>query len=102
MWENGNTGLINNLDVDWILPSPPPTLQPMAAVYQWESTPAFDLIFLGTGTSGSVPNISCLTAPPDQEPCQTCLSTLTSDGKKNIRRNTSAIVRVDGTDGKKV
>ena len=72
----------------------------MPAVCQRESAPAFDLIFLGTGTSGSVPNISCLTAPPEQEPCQTCLSTLTPEGKKNIRRNTSAVVRVDGTDGK--
>jgi phosphoribosyl 1,2-cyclic phosphodiesterase len=66
------------------------------------STPEFDLIFLGTGTSGSVPNVSCLTAPPDQEPCETCLSTLTPEGKKNIRRNTSAIVRIDGVGGKKV
>jgi len=74
----------------------------MPAVCQREPTPAFDLIFLGTGTSGSVPNISCLTAPPEQEPCRTCLSTLTPEGKKNIRRNTSAIVRVDGIDGKKV
>ena len=74
----------------------------MPTVYQRERTPAFDLTFLGTGTSGSVPNISCLTAPPEHEPCRTCLSTLTPEGKKNIRRNTSAIVRVDGTDGKKV
>ena len=74
----------------------------MSAAHQQKPTPAFDLIFLGTGTSGSVPNISCLTAPPEQEPCQTCLSTLTPEGKKNIRRNTSAIIRVDGADGKKV
>lgn len=70
----------------------------MSAMGQRKPTPAFDLIFLGTGTSGSVPNISCLTAPPEQEPCQTCLSTLTPEGKKNIRRNTSAFVRVDGAD----
>ncbi|KZV63129.1 Metallo-hydrolase/oxidoreductase [Peniophora sp. CONT] len=55
-----------------------------------------ELIFLGTGTSGSVPNVSCLTAPPDQPPCKTCLSTLTPAGKKNIRRNTSAIIRIPG------
>ena len=76
--------------------------RPMPAVCQRKQTPAFDLIFLGTGTSGSVPNISCLTAPPEQEPCRTCLSTLAPEGKKNIRRNTSAIVRVGGADGKKV
>jgi len=74
----------------------------MPSTRQQKPTPPFDLIFLGTGTSGSVPNISCLTAPPEQEPCRTCLSTLTPEGKKNIRRNTSAIVRVDDADGRKV
>jgi len=74
----------------------------MPAAFQQKLTPAFDLIFLGTGTSGSVPNISCLTAPPEEEPCRTCLSTLTPEGKKNIRRNTSAIVRVGSVDGKQV
>jgi len=74
----------------------------MPTACQQKSTSGFDLIFLGTGTSGSVPNISCLTAPPEEDPCRTCLSTLTPEGKKNIRRNTSAIVRVDGADGKKV
>lgn len=66
-----------------------------------KSTAAFDLIFLGTGSSGSLPNISCLTAPPDEEQCQTCLSTRTPAGKKNERRNTSAVVRIDGIGGKK-
>ena len=80
----------------------PSTLLPMPTACQQESTSTFDLIFMGTGTSGSVPNISCLTAPPDVEPCHTCLSTLTPEGKKNIRRNTSAIVRADGIGGKKV
>jgi len=102
MWENGGTPLINNLYAGEVLPAPSPALRLMPAVCKWDSTPAFDLIFLGTGTSGSVPNISCLTAPPEQEPCRTCLSTLTPEGKKNIRRNTSAIVRANGTDGKKV
>ncbi|KAF8559358.1 hypothetical protein OG21DRAFT_1431426 [Imleria badia] len=61
-----------------------------------------ELIFLGTGTSSSVPNIHCLTAPPSKEPCRTCLSTLTPEGKRNIRRNTSAVVRVAaGNTGKK-
>ena len=74
----------------------------MPSTCQQKPTPPFNLVFLGTGTSGSVPNISCLTAPPEQEPCRTCLSTLTPEGKKNIRRNTSAIVRVDDADGRKV
>ena len=61
----------------------------------------FEFIFLGTGTSGSLPNVSCLTAPEGETPCKTCLSTLEPGGKKNIRRNTSAVIRVDGKDGKK-
>lgn len=80
--------------------SSPPTLRLMPAPCQKKSASAFALTFLGTGTSGSVPNVSCLTAPPDVEPCQTCLSTLTPEGKKNIRRNTSAIVSADGVGGK--
>jgi hypothetical protein len=60
-----------------------------------------EFIFLGTGTSGSLPNVSCLTAPESHVPCKTCLSTLKPEGKKNIRRNTSAVMRIDGKDGKK-
>lgn len=102
MWENGNAHLINHYDVCEILLTSSPTFRLMPTAYQQESTPSFDLIFLGTGTSGSVPNISCLTAPPEAEPCRTCLSTLIPEGKKNIRRNTSAVVRADGVDGRKV
>ncbi|KAH9968723.1 beta-lactamase-like protein [Russula dissimulans] len=64
-------------------------------------TTAIEFIFLGTGTSGSLPNVSCLTAPESDAPCKTCLSTLTPQGKKNIRRNTSAVMRIEGKDGKK-
>ncbi|KIP06930.1 hypothetical protein PHLGIDRAFT_90261 [Phlebiopsis gigantea 11061_1 CR5-6] len=60
-----------------------------------------ELVFLGTGTSSSVPHVDCLTAPPDAKPCKTCLSTLYPEGKKNIRRNTSAVLRVRGSDGEK-
>ncbi|KAF8446214.1 beta-lactamase-like protein [Boletus edulis BED1] len=64
--------------------------------------PEIELIFLGTGTSTSIPHVACLTAPPSKKPCRTCLSTLTPEGKRNIRRNTSAVVRVTaGKDGKK-
>ncbi|OCH96706.1 hypothetical protein OBBRIDRAFT_787275 [Obba rivulosa] len=61
-----------------------------------------ELIFLGTGTSSSIPHVDCLTRPPDATPCRTCLSTLTPEGKRNIRRNTSAVVRVRGRDGELV
>lgn len=44
-----------------------------------------ELIFLGTGTSSTLPHLDCLTAPPDAKPCRTCLSTLYPEGKKNIR-----------------
>ncbi|KAF9270572.1 hypothetical protein L218DRAFT_849070 [Marasmius fiardii PR-910] len=63
-----------------------------------------ELIFLGTGTSSSVPSISCLTQPPDAETpgCTTCLSTLKPEGKKNIRRNTSAVVKVKDKSGQTI
>ncbi|KAL4069423.1 beta-lactamase-like protein [Scleroderma citrinum] len=60
-----------------------------------------ELLFLGTGTSSSVPYLDCLTAPPHKKPCKTCLSTLNLEGKKNIRRNTSVALRVTGKDQKK-
>ncbi|TFK57638.1 hypothetical protein OE88DRAFT_1651482 [Heliocybe sulcata] len=62
---------------------------------------AVELVFLGTGTSSGLPHIDCLTAPPEASPCHTCLSTLKPEGKKNIRRNTSAVLRVKGRDGRK-
>ena len=102
MWENGTAHLINCAYVCWILPGLSSTIRPMPSACQQKQTPQFDLTFMGTGTSGSVPNVSCLTAPPGAEPCHTCLSTRTPEGKKNIRRNTSAVVRIDGADGRKV
>jgi hypothetical protein len=66
-----------------------------------QAAPGIEFIFLGTGTSGSLPNVSCLTAPESDAPCKTCLSTLKAEGKKNIRRNTSAVMRIEGKDGKK-
>lgn len=65
------------------------------------SDDAVELIFLGTGTSSGLPHVDCLTAPPDATPCHTCLSTLKPEGKKNFRRNTSAVFRVKGRDGNK-
>ncbi|KAG1826258.1 beta-lactamase-like protein [Suillus subaureus] len=72
----------------------------MGSIVSPSNTPPIELLFLGTGTSSSIPHLDCLTAPPNREPCLTCLSTLTPEGKKNIRRNTSAALRISGKDGK--
>jgi len=67
-----------------------------------EST-GLELVFLGTGTSSSTPHIDCLTADiTSRPPCNACFSTLTPAGKKNIRRNTSAAVRMKARDGRSV
>ncbi|KAI0662522.1 beta-lactamase-like protein [Cubamyces menziesii] len=58
-----------------------------------------EVILLGTGTSSTIPHVDCLTAPPGAKKCRTCWSTLHPDGKKNIRRNTSAVLRVPKQDG---
>ncbi|KAF7310573.1 Lactamase-B domain-containing protein [Mycena chlorophos] len=65
-----------------------------------------DIVFLGTGTSSSVPSIVCVTAnaipgSSDEPPCRTCLAAIdgTPEGKKNVRRNTSIVFRTPGKDG---
>ncbi|KAF5355768.1 hypothetical protein D9756_004045 [Leucocoprinus leucothites] len=64
---------------------------------------AVELIFLGTGTSSSIPHVDCLTYDPAiHTPCKTCLSTLNPEGKKNIRRNTGAVLRTKAKDGRSV
>lgn len=50
------------------------------------------------GTSSGVPVIACLTGP--EKKCETCMSTLTSEGEVNVRRNTSLLVRVNHEDGR--
>ncbi|KAH9891002.1 beta-lactamase-like protein [Cubamyces lactineus] len=60
---------------------------------------AVEVILLGTGTSSTIPHVDCLTAPPGAKKCRTCWSTLHPEGKKNIRRNTSAVLRVPKQDG---
>ncbi|KAH7340382.1 beta-lactamase-like protein [Rhizoctonia solani] len=68
------------------------TITPVASA--GDSAPTIEFIFHGTGTSSSVPNISCITADPIT--CETCGSTLTPEGQKNKRRNTGGILRVLG------
>ncbi|KAI8099958.1 metallo-beta-lactamase family protein [Halteromyces radiatus] len=50
-----------------------------------------DVIFLGTGNSGCIPNVSCLTDP--KADCKVCLSSMTPEGRKNKRRNVSVAIR---------
>ncbi|KND00411.1 uncharacterized protein SPPG_04734 [Spizellomyces punctatus DAOM BR117] len=73
-----------------------------------------ELIFLGTGTSGNVPNIYCLTKDvPDCKVCIAAMDVKPSDGpkingvisptpifNKNKRRTTSAVVRYMHSDGR--
>lgn len=51
-----------------------------------------EMMILGSGTSSQVPVISCLISK--DKACACCLSTRFPIGHKNIRRNTSAILRV--------
>lgn len=57
-----------------------------------------EFIFLGTGASSSMPHLSCLTPSENknERPCRACLASIdgTSEGRKNVRRNTSAAVRI--------
>lgn len=55
-----------------------------------------EIVFLGTGTSGAVPNVSCLTNP--EQPCKVCISAMTPEGKKNMKKNTSLMVRFRSQD----
>ncbi|OCB85204.1 developmentally regulated GTP-binding protein [Sanghuangporus baumii] len=61
-----------------------------------------EFIFLGTGTSSSLPQIKCLTTSPSDPQCKACTSALTPEGRKNARRNTSALFRMKGKDGNPV
>ena len=73
----------------------------MPILEQDDSDNDVECIFLGTGTSSSLPHIECLTAPPNERRCKTCLSTLNPEGKKNIRRNTSLVLRMNDRFGSK-
>lgn len=51
----------------------------------------WEFIFLGTGPSQTVPDISCLLTGRD---CKACKSALNEAGSKNRRLNTSGIVKI--------
>ncbi|EGG04469.1 Hypothetical protein MELLADRAFT_78359 [Melampsora larici-populina 98AG31] len=53
---------------------------------------SLEIMILGSGTSSQVPVISCLISK--DKACTCCLSTRSPTGSKNIRRNTSAILRI--------
>jgi hypothetical protein len=67
-------------------------------IFVYMSNPKFQLLFLGTGTSGTTPSIACITAPNPEDACKCCLTAIdgTEQGKKNVRKNTGAILRVFG------
>lgn len=54
-----------------------------------------ELIFFGTGTSGCVPSVHCLTAPKPE--CKTCLDAFQNAQSKNKRMNTSIMLRTEDT-----
>ncbi|KAJ1730662.1 hypothetical protein LPJ61_002898 [Coemansia biformis] len=56
------------------------------------------IIFMGTGTSGCIPNVPCITS--DNPKCKVCKYSLTAEGAKNRRRNTSLLVCVSHPDGR--
>ncbi|KAJ2910693.1 hypothetical protein GGI21_000616 [Coemansia aciculifera] len=74
------------------LPPAPPPAPPPAAVSRVR-----EIIFLGTGTSACTPVVPCITS--NYEKCVTCKLSLTPEGSKNRRRNTSLLVRIDHADG---
>lgn len=54
---------------------------------------------LGTGTSSGLPSIGCLTS---DKGCYCCKSTLDAsdiEARKNLRRNTSAVLRIPDKNG---
>lgn len=69
-----------------------------------------EIIVLGTGPSGGLPQLGCLTKPrnaADPDACRCCLATreeteddMLAGGRKNARGNTSCVVRKTWEDGR--
>ncbi|KAI9592009.1 beta-lactamase-like protein [Syncephalis fuscata] len=57
-----------------------------------------EVIFLGTGTSGCLPNVTCLSIE-ERPGCRACKVAMTHAGRKNRRRNTSIVARWQRPDG---
>jgi phosphoribosyl 1,2-cyclic phosphodiesterase len=51
-----------------------------------------DIIFIGTGSSGGTPKLTCLTKADQSQPCLTCFDAV-KPGSPNNRRNTSLLIR---------
>lgn len=73
-----------------------------------EMSSTLELIVLGSGPSGGLPQLGCLTRPSDApyERCRCCESTreetaddIAAGGRKNRRGNTSCVVRKTWDDG---
>ncbi|KZO96132.1 phenylalanine ammonia-lyase [Calocera viscosa TUFC12733] len=82
----------------FVLPPPPRTRSGAAMA------PTAELIFHGTGTSSCLPNIACLTTPPEEPRCEVCflganpgrgpeVGLTPEEALRNRRRNTGAIYR---------
>lgn len=84
------------------------TLPTMPAVRASTSSSSTDqelqVVFIGTGTSSALPLVPCLTSSPDPSkiPCRSCRETVdgTPDGGKNVRGNTSLVLRKKAHDGR--
>lgn len=73
-------------------------------------TTKIEIIVLGTGPSGGLPQLGCLTRPRaenDPDACRCCLATreeteddILAGGRKNVRGNTSCVVRKTWADGR--
>ena len=65
--------------------------------FEMNSIKSMEVLFLGTGSSHTLPFLEC-TSKPDQA-CPACLSALQPEGERNIRGHTSCAVKVCFEDG---